>query len=127
MRHCYGSLLLESLIAVSVLFILITSIIGIFPVVRRGLQCSQDQISAANLARNILENARCLYFDNILPESGTFTVNSIRGGQTVAQIYSYNVDVQAFDLDKKQVWVTLNWQEMGANRQFVLETLIVSR
>ena len=126
MKKEFAFSLVEALVAIFIIVILLIAVMNIFPVVSKGLQLSENHISAAVLGRSLLENARTMYIDDIKPYSGSQTISGLKNGRTFTLKMDYSLNVKELvQGQKKQVWVAVKWNEVGLKKQVILETIII--
>ncbi len=118
--------LIEALVAIFIIVILLIAVMNVFPAVYKGLQLSENHISAATLGRSLLEQARNTYIDDIKAYSGSQTVTGLKNGKTFTMKMDYTLSVKELVRgQKKQVWTTVNWNDGGRSNQVILETIII--
>jgi len=118
--------LIEALVAIFIIVILLIAVMNVFPAVYKGLQLSENRMSAATLGRSLLEQARNTYIDDIKAYSGSQTVTGLKNGKTFTLKMDYNLSVKELVKgQKKQVRATVKWNDEGRNKQVILETIII--
>jgi len=118
--------LIEALVAIFIIVILLIAVMNVFPAVHKGLQLSENHMSAAVLGRSLLEQARNTYIDEIKAYSGSQTITGLKNGNSFTLKMDYNLSVKELVKgQKKEVWATVNWNEAGRKKQVILETIII--
>ena len=124
MKRSKGFTLVEALVSFLLIIFLVLFVLTVFPSVQRGVSLSGNHTNASYIARSLLDDARRAGFDAIAPSTGTQTLSGVNNGQAITVSFTYSVNVQLVDTDKKQVWAVVSWVERGVTRQVTLETLI---
>ncbi len=120
-----GFSLIEVMVTFSLIVLMIISIFSVFPQSRKGLAHAEARANAAYLGRSLLDNQRSLGFDYLTSLTGATTYIGQNNGALFTQIYTYQVNLQNIDTDKKQLWVTVSWNDQSGSCQLTLETLVV--
>lgn len=121
----YGFTIIETMLSMSIIFVLWFTIFSLFSFVRQGLHLSETHYNAAFLGKSLLNDANSLPFNEVIPLSGSQTLTGTYNGASFNQIISYNIFVEVIASNKKRVWAVMNWREPSGNKQVVLETIIV--
>jgi prepilin-type N-terminal cleavage/methylation domain-containing protein len=119
-----GFSLLEVMISMFLLTILGLFVFNLFPVIRRGMQFTENQIYAAYLGKSLLEQARASGFDALAPSSGSQTLSGTDNGVLFTQTINYTVSINSVTTGEKRIFATMTWHEATGNRRMVIETLL---
>ncbi|MGV8121365.1 MAG: prepilin-type N-terminal cleavage/methylation domain-containing protein [Candidatus Xenobiia bacterium LiM19] len=123
MNRQSGFSLIESLISLFLLLFSLLFLFGVFSSLRRGEQLSENRVNASMAGKSLLSGAARGGFDAIAASSGVYTLNGTNDGKPFSAAYSYTLNVQSVDTDKKLVWVTLTWDEKSGRKNVTLETI----
>lgn len=126
MNNKKGFTLVETLVAMSLIFIMLVFIITLFTTVRKGFHLSENHVNAAFLGRTLLSDAQKTAFPSIISSFGTKTFTGIDNNAPFSQKINYNLNVQTLDTDKKIVTAIMTWNESTGSKRVILETVIVN-
>jgi len=120
-----GFSLIEVMITFFLIVVMIVSIFSVFPQTRRGLAHSETRVNAAYVGRNLMDYQRSLGFDYLTPLTGSTTYKGTNNGAPFTQVFDYRVNIDTVDSDRKQVWVTVSWNDQAGTGHITIETMIV--
>lgn len=118
-----GFSLVEAIVALFLVIITAIVLLNIFPASRKGLQLSENRVSAASLGSSILEDARKKKFDNISTSTGSFEYKGTDNGSPFSQNFNYKLNVQLVNPDTKLLWVDVTWTEATGSKKATVETI----
>ena len=127
MKRQKGISLLETLMAIFLTLLIVTFTYEVYPTVAKSLHILENQTYAASLGNSLLNDAQLAGIDNVTDYSGTKAVTGTNNGKTYSQIFSYAVNTQAVDANKKLVWADVTWNEKGKTRKVTVETILVKK
>ncbi|MCE1248240.1 MAG: hypothetical protein LWY06_16490 [Firmicutes bacterium] len=116
--------MVEALVALLLTVMMVFFIFTMFPNTQKALMLSENHVSAANMARGLLMDARKAGFDGVSAYSGSKTITGVNNGMQYNRVFSYNVNVQAVNKTKKLVWVIITWSEDGKSKKVTMETIM---
>jgi Tfp pilus assembly protein PilW len=122
-----GFSVVEALVALMLTVIMVFFIFTMFPNTQKALVLSENHVSAANVARGLLMDARKAGFNSVAASTGERKITGINNGMPYNRIFSYSVNVQSVNASKKLVWVNITWSEGGKSKKVVMETIMVKR
>jgi len=120
-----GFSVIEALVALMLTVMMVFFIFSMFPNTQKALVLSENHVSAANIARALLMEARKTGFDTVAASSGQKIITGFNNGMQYNRVYSYSVNVQSVNTKKKLVWVNVAWHESGKSKYVVMETIMV--
>ncbi len=118
-----GFSLVEAIVALFLVIITAIVLLNIFPASRKGLQLSENRLSATALGSNILEDAGAKKFDDINELKGNFEYKGADNDAPFSQRFDYKLNVESINEDLKRLWVEVTWTEATGSKKAIVETV----
>lgn len=126
MKRKKGFSILESVISFGLIIITAIVLLNVFSTSRVGSQLSENHFQAAALGKSLLNDCCSVGFNKVTPSSGTYRYRGMYNGAPISQDFTYTVEIESIDTDKKAIWATIKWTESTGNKKLVVETLLVN-